>query len=264
MGTHSERLIKLAPPLGGEMRDYLSRHRADLVAKLSAPKGGDGIELGRRHAKMLDGLMSSLHAASVALNKGAVHAALAAVGSYGRGAVALRSDADVRLIVPAGAKNRDAASEFIDTLLYPLWDAGVPVGHQVMDASEALELAQTDLASATTLLDLRHLAGDASAPGMTSELLTRAWSGLFSEGQLGSFIDRIEEEALGRHARFGASVYLLEPDVKSGAGGLRDLDGARWAARARFHVGDTPSSASTPLGVWGELVRLGVLVTREA
>ena len=271
MGTHSERLIQIAPPLGGEMRDYLARHRADLASRLTSTDGKrheDGVALGRRHAKMLDGLMSSLHAASVASIGGrAAKASLAAVGSYGRGAVALRSDADVRLIVPPGAKNREAASGFVETLLYPLWDAGVSVGHQVMDAGEAIELAQTDVATATTLLDLRHLAGDRDA---YKELLDRAWSGLFSEGQIGAFVVRIEEEAANRHARFGGSVYLLEPDVKSGAGCLRDLDGARWAARARFHVGDGPSSgqkdaaAPGPLGFWGELVRVGVLVTREA
>ncbi len=242
------------------MRDYLTRHRADLEARLGVPTG-DGLALGRRHAKILDGLMSSLHAASVASIGGrGVTASLAAVGSYGRGAVALRSDADVRLIVAPGAKNRDEAAAFVDALLYPLWDAGVSVGHQVMDADEAIELAHSDVATATTLLDLRHLAGDRT---QMSELLERAWRGLFSEGSLGSFMARVEEEAANRHARFGSSVYLLEPDVKSGAGGLRDLDGARWAARARFRVGES-ATPEGPLGIWGELVMLGVLVTREA
>ncbi len=64
----------------------------------------------------------------------------------------------------------------------------------------------------------------------------RASEGLFGEEDLGAFIDRLDAEATARHERFGGSVYLLEPDVKSGAGGLRDLDGARWAARARYRV----------------------------
>ncbi len=74
--------------------------------------------------------------------------------------------------------------------------------------------------------------------------------------------ERLEEEAAARHDRFGGSVYLLEPDVKSGAGGLRDLDGLRWAARARYRVGERADGRK--LGVWGELVRMGVLVAREA
>jgi UTP:GlnB (protein PII) uridylyltransferase len=143
--------------------------------------------------------------------------------------------------VPGGAKHREAATAFAEALLYPLWDAGLSVGHQVMDPAEAVDLAQEDLATATSLLDLRHLAGDRAC---TTELLDRAWSGIFSEGELAGFVERLEEEATARHARFGASVYLLEPDVKSGAGGLRDLDGARWAARARFKVAGTELEVS--------------------
>ncbi len=251
----SERLMRIAPPLGGELRDYLNRHRADLAARLS--RGEDGVSLGKRHCKVIDGLMSSLHAAGCAtLAQRGMRPELGAVGSYGRGAVALRSDADVRVVMPGGPKHREAATAFAEALLYPLWDVGMPVGHQVMDPSEALELAQRDLATATSLLDLRHVAGDRT---LTAQLLDRAWSGLFSEGELAAFVDRLEEEAALRHERFGGSVYLLEPDVKSGAGGLRDLDGARWAARARFKVGGSPE-----LDVWAELVRLGVLVAREA
>ncbi len=251
----SERLLQIAPPLGSELKDYLNRHKADLAARLA--KGEDGLSLGRKHCKVIDGLVSSLHAAACATvaEKG-TRPELAAVGSYGRGAVALGSDADMRFVVPRGAKHKEAASAFAEALLYPLWDAGMSVGHQVMEPTEALDLAQADLATATSLLDLRHLAGDRA---LVTGLLDRAWSGLFSEGELVAFIERLEEEAAARHARFGASVYLLEPDVKSGAGGLRDLDGARWAARARFKVG----SAAEP-DVWGDLVRVGVLVAREA
>ena len=221
--------MKIAPPLGSELKDYLTRHKGDLLARLA--KGEDGVSLGRRHCKVIDGLMSSLHAAScAAIAQKGTRPELAAIGSYGRGAVALGSDADVRVVVPSGVKHREAATAFAEALLYPLWDAGMSVGHQVMDPTEALDLAQEDLATATSLLDLRHLAGDRT---LVTGLLDRAWSGLFSEGELVAFIDRLEEEAGARHARFGASVYLLEPDVKSGAGGLRDLDGARWAARAR-------------------------------
>jgi [protein-PII] uridylyltransferase len=130
------------------------------------------------------------------------------------------------------------------------------VGHQILDAAEALELAQTDLATATSLLDLRLLAGDRS---LVTDVVDRAYAGLFSEGELGTFVTRLEEEAAARHARFGGSVYLLEPEVKSGAGGLRDLDIASWAARARYRV-----DAAREGGTWQELVRVGVLVAREA
>jgi [protein-PII] uridylyltransferase len=201
-----------------------------------------------------------MFAAAGATIGGAETLCLAAAGSYGRGAVALRSDADVRIVV-ARSTSRDAAEKFVESLLYPLWDAGLSVGHQVIEADEVLTLAQQDLATATSLLDLRALAGDRS---LVTSLLGRAFTGLFDGSALTAFIERLEDEAAARHARFGASVYLLEPEVKSGAGGLRDLDGARWAARARFRVGDDVAVGIESQGTWGELVRLGVLVPREA
>jgi [protein-PII] uridylyltransferase len=212
----------------------------------------DGVALGRRRTAMLDELVVRMFVAAVAKTGVTEPIALAAVGSYGRGAVALRSDIDVRLVTKDGHRRREAAAQVADALLYPLWDAGLSVGHQVTSQSEVLELAQTDLATATSLLDLRVIAGDAS---LVKDLVDRAYLGLFSEGELGRFVDRLEEEASARHARFGESLYLLEPEVKSGAGGLRDIDIARWAARARYRVGADP---------WQELVRLGVIVPREA
>ncbi len=308
MTAPSDTLIRAAPPLGAELRVYLQRHRDALAASLEtapidtkgesagvlparppidAPRGAlgeDGQRLGVRHRKMLDGLMSALFAAASAAIGGAGNLCLAAVGSYGRGAVALCSDADVRVLVPPRSRSRDAASKFVEALLYPLWDAGLSIGHQVIDPDEVLSLAQQDLATATSLLDLRAIAGERA---LVSALVDRAYAGLFDGSALGAFIERLEDEAAGRHARFGGSVYLLEPDVKSGAGGLRDLDGARWAARARFRVGEETgaappasrpgsapppglvssggsSASAMPLGFWGELVRLGVLVPREA
>jgi [protein-PII] uridylyltransferase len=248
----SHTLLRAAPPLGAELRDYLTRHREQLTARLALKDPAeDGLSLGVRHRKLLDGLMSALFAAASAA-VGQPTLCLAAVGSYGRGAVCLRSDADVRILVPPRSREKAAAERFCEALLYPLWDAGVSIGHQVVDPDDVLTLAQEDLATATSLLDLRPIAGEQA---LVQQLLDRAYAGLFDGSALAAFVERLEQEAASRHARFGGSVYLLEPDVKSGAGGLRDLDGARWGARARFRAGED---------TWGELVRLGVLVPREA
>jgi [protein-PII] uridylyltransferase len=193
--------------------------------------------------------------------------ALAAVGSFGRGAVALRSDADVMVVVDPRKVDSKRAEAFAEALLYPMWDATLAVGHQVLSAADALPLAQKDLATATALLDLRPLAGDVA---LVTDLTVRAAEGLFAEQELAAFIERLEGEVAGRHARYGGSVYLLEPDVKSGAGGLRDLDCIRWAARARYRVGEeSPERQGSvgpqgPHGTWANLVRLGVIVAREA
>jgi [protein-PII] uridylyltransferase len=230
---------------------------AELQRELSS--GRDGWALGALHAARLDRLLAGQFGwagpSGVARPKGV---AIAAVGSLGRGAVALASDADIRVIFPDGF-DAEEARPFVDALLYPLWDAKISIGHQVTGQADTLALAQTDLATATALVDLRHLAGD---EGRTTELRARAFMGLFAEEGIGDFVDRLEEEAATRHAKFGGSVYLLEPDVKSGPGGLRDVEGARWAARARFHV--TGSAPAGDGSTWSELVRMGVLVAREA
>ncbi len=241
----------------GDTAAAVRRHWEALEARLAAgASGDDGLRLGRARAGLLAELLGQLYTEAAASTGVGDGVALAAVGTFGRGAVALRSDVDVRLVVRPGAKSREAAARLADALLYPLWDAGLSVGHQVVDVAEALELAQTDLATATSLLDLRLLAGDAS---ILDEIEERAYAGLFSEGELARFVERLEEEATARHARFGGSLYLLEPEVKAGAGGLRDLDVGRWAARARYRT-----RGADETGTWAELVRVGVLVAREA
>lgn len=221
--------------------------RAELGRSLPSPDAG-GLALGRRNAAIFDELLPRLYArvsgALVPSSDAVVE--VAGVGSYGRGAVALKSDLDVRLL----ARDVGAASPLADALLYPLWDMGVAVGHQVVTVDELCDAAGTDLPSATSLLDWRHVAGD---PALGEALRARAASGLFAHSELPRFMGRLGDELEQRHARFGGSVYLLEPDVKNGAGGLRDLDVTLWAAKARFGVGS-----------FDELLRVGALVPREA
>ncbi|WP_394820962.1 bifunctional uridylyltransferase/uridylyl-removing protein GlnD [Pendulispora albinea] len=230
--------------------EALSHHGEELFSRMRS--GVRGLALGQDHAAFIDSLIERAYAGAERRVGALSSFAVAAVGSYGRGAVAMGSDADVRLLT-GGRRARAAAEKFAQAFLYPLWDAGLPVGHQVVDIEDALALAHRDLAAATTLLDVRHVCGDRE---LVERLLARAWDGMFAESALGILVDRLEEEVAARHTRFGGSLYLLEPEVKSGAGGLRDLDVVRWAARARFRV----STKNT----WQELVRLGVLVAREA
>jgi [protein-PII] uridylyltransferase len=239
------------------LRSAIELHRARLLERLEA--GEDGMSLGRANARFLDACIGLLFEGA-RRQAGLPHGvALGAVGSFGRGAVAVHSDADVILVVDSQVVSSQESSAIAEALLYPLWDATLAVGHQVISATDAVTLAHEDLAMATALLDLRLLAGDQT---LVHTLAARANQGLFGEKDLGDFVDRLEAEGSTRHARFGGSLFLLEPDVKSGPGGLRDLDGARWAARARYGISVATGDAA--LGAWGELVRLGVLVFREA
>ena len=246
-----------------DIRVAVVRRRAELLESVpsegrSVPLEGTGVALGRRNARILDELLRSLFEG---LASGEIPAdparpvpagawgavALAGVGSYGRGAVALKSDLDVRLLV---ARNTSQAAAVTEALLYPLWDMGVAIGHQVVTIDDVVDAARDDLPTATSLLDWRHVAGDR---GLAEALRRRCEETIFAHSELRSFLARLEDEVAHRHGRFGGSVYLLEPDVKNGEGGLRDLDVARWAAKARFGVGEPD-----------ELVRVGALVPREA
>ena len=240
-------LTQLSAGLVGELRAYLDEHRRRLQATNEAT---NGFAVARAHTQLYDGLLSTLF--------GACHAALSergqwapmclgAVGSYGRCMLAPFSDLDVRLLCDSDPA---AVAPAAEALLYPLWDAGLSIGHQVVTVQDLLELAQEDVTTATTLLDWRTITGDAALGRQRcSNAPSRRCS---ARAHLGKFVERLEQRARARHQRFGDSVYLLEPDVKNGAGGLRDLDVAHWCARARFRV-VRPERA-------GEL---GVLLPRE-
>ncbi len=242
-------LERTAPGLVEELKTYLVRHRV-AVESMIRPGGPEaGLEAASRYAKAFDGLLCSLFKAaeSTMIKAGTwQNVGLAAVGSYGRNELGFHSDLDVRLISASKPEKVRAVAE---ALLYPLWDAGLSIGHQVVMGSDMLDLAKNDLPTATTLLDWRVLTGDRTS---SEKMLTRAFEGIFGIGNIKKFLDRLESKAHERSERFGGSVYLLEPDVKNGIGGLRDLDLAHWAARARWRVSDL-----------SELVRIGVLLQRE-
>ncbi len=216
-------------------REYL-RARLQPVREQAA-SGHGGVALARRTAKIYDTLLATSFRAAIArrvADGGTDRVALLAVGGYGRGTLGLGSDLDLVILAERGRDHDPTLVEFAETLLYPLWDAGVSVGHAVRTPDEWIGLARDDLPTATTLLDARILGGD---PTLAAETMSRSLRAVF-DADLGGFIDALSDEMAARHERYGGTVYLLEPDVKLGRGGLRDLDIVRWALRARFRAGD--------------------------
>src|SRR4029077_2155467 len=150
LGSLSEMTPPSSPPVSSPpvsanaaLRLALDAHRSELARMLD--EGHDGIALGRANARFLNGLfVERFRAAAAQAGKGAAGIALAAVGSFGRGAVALRSDADVVLVV-APSVSADDAAKFAEALLYPLWDATLVLGHQVLGLADSLALARDDL-----------------------------------------------------------------------------------------------------------------------
>lgn len=225
---------------------YLQFHRRELLGLLDAGATA-GVAFARRHAQIMDGLVGSLFEAALAALPGPhVRVVLGASGGFGRRLLGWKSDLDLQFVTDLAAEQVRPLAE---AMLYPLWDAGISVGHQVATITELVEAARDDLPTATSILDFRRLAGDAE---LARKLEARAFEGVFHERELPRFLQRLDEEVSERYKRFGDSVYLLEPDVKCGAGGLRDLDIAMWAARARFRTARIP-----------DLLRVGFLSAQE-
>ncbi|MDQ2650759.1 MAG: nucleotidyltransferase domain-containing protein, partial [Actinomycetota bacterium] len=169
-----------------------------------------------------DWLAQLLEAAEGELGAGDV--ALVAVGGYGRGELSLQSDIDV-LLLHGG---RSDIGTFADRVWYPIWDQGLKLGHSVRTVREALALASDDLDTATGLLQVRHLGGD---PNLADDLAGRALEQWHKRSKrwLGELAKRVRD----RHEAAGEVAFLLEPDLKEGRGGLRDVHSLRWAEQAR-------------------------------
>jgi [protein-PII] uridylyltransferase len=163
--------------------------------------------------------------------------ALVAVGGYGRAGLCPGSDLDV-VLLHRGRKDVRALAERI---WYPLWDASLKLGHAVRTVKEAVGLAGSDLDSATALLDTRLLAGDAALAAELAERGLAQWRGRSSR-----WLEALLTEIAGRHARHGEVAFLLEPDLKEGRGGLRDVHARRWAAAAGNIVFDADDELLEP------------------
>lgn len=147
-----------------------------------------------------------------------------AVGGYGRRELCPASDVDLLLL--HDGLDRSALETVVRTVVYPLWDVGLTVGYAVRDRREAIA-ATDELDAATALLDARDVAGDATlSVRVRSETVRR----LLRRPQ--RFLAQLLESDEQRHAQHRAPTEALEPDLKLGAGGLRDVQSLRWAAAA--------------------------------
>ncbi|MEN8181588.1 MAG: [protein-PII] uridylyltransferase [Myxococcota bacterium] len=147
-----------------------------------------------------------------------------AVGGYGREEMSIHSDVDLLLLHAEPLSQ--ASARVAERLQYWLWDSGLAVGCAIRTLAETCELAREDWTVATAILDTRLLAGGAQLPG---ELRAAVRREVLTEPA--QFIETLRTLRQERHAKFGESLYLLQPNVKEGAGGLRDYHGARWALR---------------------------------
>lgn len=157
--------------------------------------------------------------------------ALFAVGGYGRGEMAPQSDVDLLFLTPY--KITPWAESVIESMLYILWDLRLKVGHASRTVKDCLRLGREDYTIRTALLEHRYLLGYAA---LATELKTRLENDLF-KGTETDFIEAKLEERDARHKKQGQR-YVVEPNVKEGKGGLRDLQSLFWIAKYVYAVSD--------------------------
>ncbi|WBU58968.1 [protein-PII] uridylyltransferase [Paracoccus albus] len=151
--------------------------------------------------------------------------AVIAVGGYGRAEMAPQSDVDLLFLTPY--KTSGWAESVVESMLYMLWDLKLKVGHSTRSVDDCIRLAGQDMTIRTSMVEHRAVAGQLS---LAETLRERLWSELF-ESSIPEFIEAKLSERDQRHTRQGGQRYVLEPNVKEGKGGLRDLQTLYWIAK---------------------------------
>ena len=170
-----------------------------------------------------DDFLRALYAEATKQLKNADDVALIAVGGYGRRELAPFSDLDV-LLVHRGVKNID---EIASLMWYPIWDAGLKLGHAVRTPKETLQICATDLDTATALVTARHLAGSEL---LAQEVIGSARDAWRQRGR--TWLVNLHERMQERYVTSGEVAFLLEPNIKESLGGLRDIHALWWAIEA--------------------------------
>ncbi|GAB4368324.1 MAG: [protein-PII] uridylyltransferase [Deltaproteobacteria bacterium] len=219
-----------------DVHDYLKAYLADTQEALRKEQRetlAGGTAAARRYADAVDEVIRALYARG---RRRFLETApdlqyrlcVASVGGYGRRELCPKSDIDLLFLHPYKVDRYVEA--VTESILYPLWDLGMDVGHSVRSVRETLRMAAADDSVRTALLDCRLITGDGEffreAIGEIERFLFFSGADRFIAGKL--------EEMRTRHERFGATVYVLEPNVKEGKGGLRDLQTAIWCARIKY------------------------------
>ncbi|MFC0240189.1 [protein-PII] uridylyltransferase [Rhodopseudomonas telluris] len=156
-----------------------------------------------------------------------------ATGGYGRGLMAPESDIDLLFILPY--KQTAWGEQVAEVVLYSLWDIGLKVGHATRSVDECIRQARADMTIRTAILETRFLAGDQA---LYNELVER-FDKEVVDGTAAEFVTAKLAEREERHRRSGQSRYLVEPNVKDGKGGLRDLHTLFWIAKYVYRVRET-------------------------
>jgi len=229
----------------------LESGRAEIRRRIIAVPG-HGLELAGAQSFLIDQILRMAFDATVGTlyrldnPTAAERITLVAIGGYGRAEMAPYSDVDLMFLSPVRATAW--VEQVVEAMLYILWDLGLKVGHSTRTPDDMIRMAKTDLTVRTALLEARYLWGDQPLYDEASERFQRD----IANGQARQFTaDKIAERD-ARHKRMGDSRYVVEPNIKEGKGGLRDLQTLFWIGKFTLGVRTT-----------AELVEKGLLTTAE-
>jgi [protein-PII] uridylyltransferase len=243
------------PPVLALLRDALARGRAEIRRRFEepGPLRNDGPAVLAATSYLMDQIVRVLfdfadrYAYPAANPSAAERLGVVATGGYGRGELAPLSDLDLLFLRPY--KQTPRGEQIVEFMLYLLWDLGLKVGHATRTVAESLRYAENDHTIRTALLEMRYLWGDRDL----YDELHKGFAQKFHTGDGRDFVEAKLAERDQRHQRMGDSRYVVEPNVKEGKGGLRDLHLLFWIAKYLYRVGEP-----------GDLVAKGVLTKEEA
>jgi [protein-PII] uridylyltransferase len=252
--TRTENALPAASPLAAELhalapgRDKAALRTAvlahlkqvlregRLAAEAQLVEDGLGSACARRLSQLQDDVIGAIY--EVALRHiypaenptSAERLALVAVGGYGRGMLAPGSDIDLLFLLPY--KQTPWGESIVEFVLYMLWDLGLKVGHATRNLDECVRLSRSDMTIRTSILEARFLWGDEKLfDGLVQRFDAEVAKGTGPEFIVAKLAERDE-----RHRRQGASRYVVEPNVKEGKGGLRDLHTLFWISKYFYHA----------------------------
>ncbi|MBX9452925.1 MAG: [protein-PII] uridylyltransferase [Mesorhizobium sp.] len=238
------------PALIRLLKERVAEARARAEAMLMADGGGTACAARLSH--LMDEVIRALYAFAVdhvyhTRNPSAAERmAVVAVGGYGRGTLAPGSDIDLLFVLPY--KQTPWGEQIVEYILYVLWDLGLKVGHATRNLDECMRLSRTDVTIRTSILEARFVSGDEAI----YETLVARFDAEVVKDTGPEYVQAKLAERDERHAKGGESRYLVEPNVKEGKGGLRDLHTLFWIGKYYYRV---PTAE--------ELVGKGVFTRRE-
>jgi [protein-PII] uridylyltransferase len=239
------------PQVVALLREALATGRQE-IARRMAQKPAAGHESAEAQSFLVDQIVRIIHDHVVTdiypsgNRSSGERLAILAVGGYGRGEMAPHSDVDIAFLTPI--KQTPWCEQVIEATLYFLWDLGLKVGHSSRSLNDMTRMCKADLTIRTAMLESRYVWGDQP---LYEEARQRFWDEVVA-GTERQFVSEKLAERNERHKRLGDSRYVVEPNVKEGKGGLRDLHTLYWIGKYLHKVRDA-----------SELVSVGLLTASE-